>query len=157
MITKVTIKDSEAKDKRQKLVKYRMKASDLEIAEWRQRLKNSFPNTEVPPGISEIKQVELYTKWRPCVPCDYQDTICPKPDDKILDRIKLQKRQKAKSKLAAKKKGKEAKLSSKPKPNEKEPKRPDKDFGDDKPNSMTQRTSTENSRRNKNTIDTIAM
>ena len=61
-----------------------------------------FPNREEEPGLSEIKQVELYTKWRLFLPLEYQDIMCPKPDDKVIERIKNQKRTKAKEKLAAK-------------------------------------------------------
>ena len=33
-----------------------------------------------PPGIRQIKKNELYTKWRPLIPEQYQDDLCPKPE-----------------------------------------------------------------------------
>ena len=38
-------------------------------------IKNIAPKTA--PGIKPMKQVELATKWRPLVPVEYQDDICP--------------------------------------------------------------------------------
>ena len=35
------------------------------------------------PGIKSIRQVELATKWRPLVPYQYQDNICPIPSREI--------------------------------------------------------------------------
>jgi hypothetical protein len=50
------------------------------------------------PGLREIKQVELYTKYRPLVPEMYRDELCPTPSDEILKRIAKQKDDKRKSK-----------------------------------------------------------
>ena len=50
-----------------------------------------------------IKQVELYTKWKKLVPDQYQDQICPKPDDSILNKVKRDKAKNAKDKLQAEK------------------------------------------------------
>jgi hypothetical protein len=33
------------------------------------------------PGIPDIKQVELFSKWRKFVPEELQEVICPKPPD----------------------------------------------------------------------------
>jgi hypothetical protein len=55
-----------------------------------------------PPGLKEIKQVELWTKWRKFIPHQFQDEICPKPDVGVLQRIKSEKNEKLKQ--AAKKK-----------------------------------------------------
>jgi hypothetical protein len=41
------------------------------------------------PGLKEIK---LYTKYRPLVPEIYQDELCPKPSDEVLKRVARQKR-----------------------------------------------------------------
>jgi hypothetical protein len=41
-----------------------------------------------PPGLKEIKQVELYSKFRRFVPEEFKDIICPKPSDEILSNIK---------------------------------------------------------------------
>jgi hypothetical protein len=56
------------------------------------------------PGLREIKQVELWTKWRKFIPHEYQAEICPEPDFEIVQRIKNEK--KAKLKLVAAKKKK---------------------------------------------------
>ena len=40
------------------------------------------------PGLRNIKQVELYHKWRPFIPEEFRDGICPKPSDKIIKSIK---------------------------------------------------------------------
>ena len=45
--------------------------------------------TPIPaPGLKEIKQVELYSKFRRFVPDEFKDIICPKPSDEILDNIR---------------------------------------------------------------------
>jgi hypothetical protein len=41
-----------------------------------------------PPGLKEIKQVELYSKFWRFVPEEFNDIICPKLSDEILDNIK---------------------------------------------------------------------
>ncbi len=40
-----------------------------------------------PPGMKEIKQVELYPKLRKFVPAEFADEICPKPPDEILENV----------------------------------------------------------------------
>ena len=37
-------------------------------------------------GVKDIKQVELYKKWRRFVPDPFKDIICPKPDDDVIKR-----------------------------------------------------------------------
>lgn len=61
-------------------------------------LKNQLPNALEPPGLREIKQVELYRKWRKFVPEEFQDEICPKPPDEVLNRIRDEKTKKARAK-----------------------------------------------------------
>jgi flavodoxin len=61
------------------------------------------------PGLREIKQVELYSKWRKFIPHQFHAEICPKPDDLVLQRIKNEKKEKLK--LAAKKKKKKTEQS----------------------------------------------
>jgi hypothetical protein len=56
------------------------------------------------PGLKEIKQVELWTKWRKCIPHQFQYEMCPEPDAAVLQRIKNEKNEKLKQ--AAKKKKK---------------------------------------------------
>ena len=70
---------------------------------WKQQIQTLFPNLEKAPGIAGIKKVELYTKWRKLIPNHYQDSMCPKPDDSVLLKIKRAKAKKAKDKLIEKK------------------------------------------------------
>ena len=56
----------------------------------------------VPPPLRAIKQVELYSKWRPLIPEKYRDITCPKPSDEIIESIKSEKREKVKKRTAAK-------------------------------------------------------
>ena len=63
----------------------------------------SEPRVLKPPGLREIKQVELYTKYRPLVPRIYQDELCPRPSDKVLERISSERREKGRNKRQAKK------------------------------------------------------
>jgi hypothetical protein len=48
------------------------------------------------PGRKDIKQVELYTKFRKYVPSVFQEESCPKPSDEILERFKIEKTEKVK-------------------------------------------------------------
>ena len=98
VVIKRTTVRKEDKEKEQRLVNYSKKASDLEIKKWKKELMKTFPIHETAEGISEIKQVELFTKWREFVPEEYRDIICPKPDDEIIQRIKAEKSAKAKKK-----------------------------------------------------------
>eukprot|EP00536_Pseudo-nitzschia_multiseries_P007462 jgi/Psemu1/18018/gm1.18018_g len=41
-----------------------------------------------PTGIKEIKQIELYTKWRKLVPAEFVDIICPYPGDEVMRKFK---------------------------------------------------------------------
>ena len=70
---------------------------------WNNSLSILFPDLEKSPGIADIKKVELYTKWRKLIPSQFQDEICPKPEDNVLLKIKAQKAKKAIDKLADKK------------------------------------------------------
>ena len=65
---------------------------------WTQNLKSKFPKICDNKGLPEIKQVELYTKWRHLLPDEYKDIMCPKPDDNILLRVKKERSEKAKTK-----------------------------------------------------------
>jgi hypothetical protein len=47
-------------------------------------------------GLPEIKQIELGVKWRPNVPVEFQDDICPVPPKEMIDRVKKQKNEKQK-------------------------------------------------------------
>ena len=65
---------------------------------WKETLTTNYPPLEDAPGIKEIKQVELYTKWRKLIPEQFQNIICPKPADDIIKRVKKNKADRAKSK-----------------------------------------------------------
>lgn len=54
------------------------------------------------PGMKEIKQVELYTKWRRFVPLEFADEICPKPPDEILEKVQKERSNKSKERNARK-------------------------------------------------------
>ncbi len=45
------------------------------------------------PGIKEIKQVELFTKWREYVPADFKDEMCPMVEMGIIKQQRLEKRE----------------------------------------------------------------
>ena len=47
-----------------------------------------------PPGLKPIKQVELYTKWRPLLPKEVQDMTCPRPSEEVLNLIKAERKMK---------------------------------------------------------------
>jgi hypothetical protein len=56
------------------------------------------PRANLPfPGIKEIKQVELYTKWREYVPQYYKDEMCPKAELDIIKQQRLEKRERKQS------------------------------------------------------------
>ena len=40
------------------------------------------------PGLHPMKQVDLLTKWRPIIPFEFKDVICPVPSDEIKDLAK---------------------------------------------------------------------
>ena len=54
------------------------------------------------PPLRPIKQVELYSKWRPLIPERYQDETCPKPSDEVIASIKAENREKHKKRAALK-------------------------------------------------------
>jgi hypothetical protein len=51
------------------------------------------------PGLREIKQVEMYKKYRSLVPAEYRAELCPEPAKEVLDREKKRKNAKSKAKL----------------------------------------------------------
>jgi hypothetical protein len=59
------------------------------------------------PGLKEIKQVELFKKYRPLVPKEYWDECCPVPVEGVMDREKERKRTKEKIKREDKSKKKQ--------------------------------------------------
>ena len=60
------------------------------------------------PGMREVKQVELWSKWRPLIPEEFRDRICPKPSPKVLERVRQSKIAKRNSKKPSKKASKKA-------------------------------------------------
>eukprot|EP00536_Pseudo-nitzschia_multiseries_P019496 jgi/Psemu1/61028/gm1.61028_g len=54
-----------------------------------------------PTGIKEIKQIELYTKWRKLVPAEFVDIICPYPGDEVMRKFKEERNRKALNKQVA--------------------------------------------------------
>jgi hypothetical protein len=63
-------------------------------------LSSSFSICECP-GLREIKQVEIYTKWRKFVPLRYRDAIYPKPSQEITNCVKIQGADKANQRTSA--------------------------------------------------------
>ena len=70
-----------------------------------QRLDGYVMKSLPPPGLREIKIVELATKWRPLVPPQFQDEICPMPDEALLKRVKDDRKEKKKKKREQEKRG----------------------------------------------------
>jgi hypothetical protein len=60
------------------------------------------------PGIKEIKQAELFKKWRYYVPLNFKDEACPKPASDVLERQRVEKNEKARKKKAVLDERKEA-------------------------------------------------
>ena len=54
----------------------------------KERLSISRPEAEVPPGLKEIKMVELYTKFRPLLQQKNRNKTCPYPGDAVMKRVK---------------------------------------------------------------------
>ena len=72
-----------------------------------------------PPGLSELKQVDLYLKYRPFIPPEHQDDICPRPSDEIMEKVKKDRNEKQRGKAADKRAlQNEAKAASKAKSDE---------------------------------------
>ena len=49
------------------------------------------------PGIKPIKQVELGSKWRPLVPEEFRDDVCPIPPKDLVEKFKASKRNKGRT------------------------------------------------------------
>jgi hypothetical protein len=58
--------------------------------------------TLTPPGFRPIKQVELWKKFRPFVPRQYWDELCPRPSDEAIAQVKDNTAQKRKHKVGKK-------------------------------------------------------
>jgi hypothetical protein len=68
--------------------------------EKRSNLLSQLPKSMIAPGLREIKQVELYTKYRPLVPEQYWDELCPKPSDEVIGNIAKQRNEKQKARIS---------------------------------------------------------
>ena len=56
---------------------------NLKLCYRKLRLLFKNPKYIKPPGLSAIKQVDLFIKWRPIVPFQYKDITCPEPSDEV--------------------------------------------------------------------------
>jgi hypothetical protein len=61
-------------------------------------LEQQIPLYANQPGLWEIKQVELWSKYCPLVPKEYQDECCPMPCKEVIEREKNKKKAKGKLK-----------------------------------------------------------
>lgn len=84
---RVLVHDANSKSD-QKLTKLRKNATEEEKREWFSRIKEDHPELKAPPGIPDIKKVELHEKWRPLVPVSYQNEMCPDPGDEVRKKVK---------------------------------------------------------------------
>jgi len=56
----------------------------------RQEILKNFPGniaTINPPGLPDVKKVEMYSKYRSFLPNEFQDVLCPFPGQDVIDRI----------------------------------------------------------------------
>ena len=58
--------------------------------------------------MSQQREVELFTKFRPLVPKEYRDIICPEPSKEVIEQVKAD--------IAEKRATREAKKKEKTKP-----------------------------------------
>lgn len=85
---RIVVHDNPPKPNKQKLTKLKKKATEEEKREWFDRIKQDYAALKAPPGIPEIKQVELYEKWRPLIPASYQQEMCPDPGVEVRNKVK---------------------------------------------------------------------
>ncbi len=57
-----------------------------------EQLETLLPSVLTPPGLKEIKMVELFTKFRCFLKPINMDKTCPYPGEAVLDRVKQNKR-----------------------------------------------------------------
>jgi hypothetical protein len=63
-----------------------------------EQLETLLPSVLIPPGLKEIKMVELFTKFPPFLKPINMDKTCPYPGDEVMARIRESKRVKISSK-----------------------------------------------------------
>ena len=97
---------TETLSKEVKMDNLKKKATNEERCTWLQRLLTETPNRENKPGIPEIKQMELFTKWRKFVPEEVRSKICPEPEEGVLKRVKKERMEKQALKTELKLEGK---------------------------------------------------
>jgi hypothetical protein len=56
-----------------------------------EQLETLLPSILIPPGLKEIKMVELFTKFRRFLKLINVDKTCPYPGDEVMERIKQSK------------------------------------------------------------------
>ena len=87
-----------------KFCNLKKKATEEDKLIWNNHLLNQFPKQEHFPGLAEIKQVELFTKWRIFVLEEVRGEIFPKPSNEVLDNVKNERKEINKVKLGKLKK-----------------------------------------------------
>eukprot|EP00536_Pseudo-nitzschia_multiseries_P000819 jgi/Psemu1/1854/gm1.1854_g len=60
-------------------------------------------NPVAPTGIKEIKQIEMFTKWRKLVPAEFADIISPYPGDEVMRKFKEERNRKARERTRQRK------------------------------------------------------
>ena len=70
------------------------------VEERKQLILDATPHNLPKPGLSVLKQVHMYTKWRPLLPVEMQDITCPKPTDDVVKECKSNLKKKREMKQA---------------------------------------------------------
>ena len=96
---KITVSCAEVNE--YELCKLTKNATDKQKQAWITDLRFSFSDADAVPGIAPIKQCELYLKWRPFVPDQFKDEICPRPPKEVINKVKKEKNAKIKIKKDA--------------------------------------------------------
>ena len=66
-------------------------------------VKEAVPDPLKAPGLNKLKQVDLFKKWRPLIPPEFQDVTCPKPPEDVMQEVCQERRKKAKDRRQKKK------------------------------------------------------
>ena len=77
-------------------------------AETRKQLFAEKPESISKPGLREIKQCEMFFKYRPLVPEEYCNVLCPKLTDDVIEHVRKAKSDKGKAKRQSKKRARTA-------------------------------------------------
>ena len=76
---------------------------DAWISETAKSLLRNIPNTSLSPGLSDLNKAQLHTNYRTFVLPKFNDKMCPKPPDFVIEKVKIQKKEKNKSRKDNKK------------------------------------------------------